>query len=438
MVLIAPALRIRLYVPLAIPGLRLLSKLRPRAFIKSYVRSRMLTHDHAAAAEYDRDPLISRAISVRILLGLHDASTRLIRDAAPIRTPTLLLGAGSDWVVSLPAQRAFFERLGATRKEIEVYPAFRHAVLHEAERERAIDRIVRFLAEESGASAPPAHAEYRGEPRPPSATARAGFAASRAFLKTAGRLSHGVALGWRTGFDSGQSLDHVYGDRARGRTPLGRLIDRIYLDTPGWRGIRARKRDLESLLERAIHDRHSAGQPVRLLDIASGPGRYVLETIARVSPIPVAAVLRDRDEGGLAAGRRLAETLGVRDVTYEAGDAFDPHSLLGVRPRPNVAIASGLYELFDDNAPIQRSLAGLHAALDEDGLLIYTNQPWHPQLAFIANVLVNRDGRPWIMRCRSQAEMDALVREAGFSKIATETDEDGIFTVSLARKIGVA
>lgn len=52
----------------------------------------------------------------------------------------------------------------------------------------------------------------------------------------------------------------------------------------------------------------------------------------------------------------------------------------------------------------------------------------------IARTLPNREGRPWIMRRRTQAEMDALVREAGFEKIEQDTDPWGIFTVSLARR----
>ncbi len=95
---------------------------------------------------------------------------------------------------------------------------------------------------------------------------------------------------------------------------------------------------------------------------------------------------------------------------------------------------SGLYELFPANAPVAGSLRGLHAALEDGGWLVYTNQPWHPQIEMIARVLPNRDGQPWVMRRRTQAEMDALVRAAGFEKMAMEIDRWGIFTVSLARK----
>jgi len=69
------------------------------------------------------------------------------------------------------------------------------------------------------------------------------------------------------------------------------------------------------------------------------------------------------------------------------------------------------------------------------GIPIYTNQPWHPQLQFIAGVLRNREGKPWIMRRRTQEEMDELVRSAGFVKEAQLTDRWGIFTVSRARRV---
>jgi hypothetical protein len=40
------------------------------------------------------------------------------------------------------------------------------------------------------------------------------------------------------------------------------------------------------------------------------------------------------------------------------------------------------------------------------------------------------------MRRRTQEEMDDLVREAGFEKITQEIDTWGIFSVSLARRVG--
>ncbi len=127
--------------------------------------------------------------------------------------------------------------------------------------------------------------------------------------------------------------------------------------------------------------------------------------------------------------------MGLRNVTFQLGDAFDEASLAAIRPSPTVAVVSGLYELFGDNEMVGRSLRGLAAAVPPGGCLVYTGQPWHPQVELIARVLINRVERPWIMRRRTQEEMDDLVRAAGFQKIAQEIDQWGIFTVSLARRV---
>jgi len=111
-------------------------------------------------------------------------------------------------------------------------------------------------------------------------------------------------------------------------------------------------------------------------------------------------------------------------------------SLASVSPRPTLGIVSGLYELFPDNGMVSRSLAGLAAAIPPGGYLIYTGQPWHPQLELIARALTShRDGQPWVMRRRTQGEMDQLVAAAGFKKVEQRIDEWGIFTVSVAERI---
>ena len=59
----------------------------------------------------------------------------------------------------------------------------------------------------------------------------------------------------------------------------------------------------------------------------------------------------------------------------------------------------------------------------------------HPEQEFISKTLNNHRGSRWVMRCRSQTEMDQLVENAGLKKVAMLIDRFGIFTVSLAIKI---
>ena len=308
---------------------------------------------------------------------------------------------------------------------MHLLPGFYHDTLGERDRAPALDKIRAFIQRvEAGAPAVDlSRADAAGytaleyqqlqQPRSWLSPLRWQFALTRLTLATLGRLSAGIRLGWRTGFDSGSTLDYVYRNQVSGISPLGRLGDRAYLDSVGWKGIRQRKLNLEELIAMAMGRLRADGQPLRLLDIAAGHGRYILDAIAGQ---PVEHVqLRDYSDINVGAGRRLIAERGLDAVArFDQGNAFDRASLAALQPAPTLAVVSGLYELFPENEPIRQSLAGLAEAVP-GGYLVYTNQPWHPQLELIARTLSShRGGADWIMRRRTQQEMDQLVADAGF------------------------
>lgn len=456
LVLASPAFKVKLYVPLARPGLKLMHKLRGKFFVNSYVKARFLTHDPDRVASYQQDPLITRPIAVNILLDLYETADRIVADAAAITVPTQLLISGADWVVHRGPQDAFYERLGSSVKERIVLDGFYHDTLGERDRAQAVAAARRFIVREFETPSAPVsllNADRGGAfkdesdrlAQPLSAASPAGiyWGLTRAGLKFGGLLSDGVRLGHKTGFDSGSTLDYVYCNKAQGRFGVGSMVDRNYLDAIGWRGIRQRKVNIEELLGVAIGSLRAAGVPVRIVDIAAGHGRYVLEALAAKGINGAAAqqvqsiLLRDYSDINVQQGRALIRSKGLSDIArFEKGDAFDGDDLAALDPAPTLAIVSGLYELFGDNGMVSRSLGGLSRAVAPGGYLVYTGQPWHPQLEFIARALTShRAGSAWVMRRRSQAEMDELVRQAGFEKIAQRIDPWGIFTVSLARRV---
>ncbi len=278
MVLAAPAFRIKLYIPLAIPLLRLLQKTKGKAFISSYVKSRMLTHDPEQSKSYDEDKLITRDIAVNVLLGLHDTSTRIMADAGAIFIPTLILAAGSDWVVKTSAQRKFFDSLSSSVKQMEIYPGFYHAILYEKDRQKPLAKAREFYleafkkevdtsfllkADQEGYT----KEEYDGLRKPAAPLKAVNFGLQKLAMRTIGKLSNGIRLGWETGFDSGKSLDYVYEDKARGNTLLGKLMDRSYLDAVGWKGIRERGLNLEGCLKETIGKINYPGSPTTALPL---------------------------------------------------------------------------------------------------------------------------------------------------------------------------
>ena len=451
LVLASPAFKVKLYVPFARPGLALMRKLRGNFFVNSYVKAKFLTHDPERIASYESDPLIARPISVNILLGLYEAADRVVADAAAITLPVQLLISGSDWVVHHAPQHHFFERLTSARKEKHLLPGFFHDTLGERDRKLATEKIRSFVR---GLFAdPPAPVSLRdahrtgftadesralGQPLLWYTPRGAYWAITRASLKLGGLLSRGIALGHATGFDSGSTLDYVYRNQAQGVPGIGTMIDRTYLDSIGWRGIRVRKTHVEELLRKAFARVSARGLPLRVMDVAAGHGRYVLDAIAANVAKPESILLRDYSDINVRDGRALIAERGLGDIAqFVQGDAFDRDDLAKVSPAPAVAVVSGLYELFPDNDQVATSLAGIAAAVPPGGYLVYTGQPWHPQLELIARALTShRQGQAWVMRRRTQAEMDQLVEAAGFRKLEQRIDAFGIFTVSLAVREG--
>ncbi|CAG68513.1 putative methylase [Acinetobacter baylyi ADP1] len=448
--LASPAFDIKLYVPFAKPGLTLLSKLRGNFFITSYVKAKMLTHDEQRAAEYDTDTQIAKAISVRMLLGLYDASKRIVEDAQNIFVPTQVLCSGSDYVVHQKPQRLFYERLPHPQKEFHILEGFYHDTLGEKHRSIAFDKIRRFVQQSFAENHQPieivhadkigpscAIAEQLSAPLPKNSWKYWFWNLTKKNLKIGSRFSQGLKIGEDTGYDSGSTLDFVYRDQPESTNILGKMIDRQYLNAIGWRGIRIRKQHIEQLLPVYAEKLIAADQPLKILDIAAGHGRYILDAVAKISKRPQSILLRDYSELNVASGNRLIHSKGLEDIaTFQLGDAFDQASLASIEPQVNLAVVSGLYELFSDNDLLRQSLSGLSQAIETGGYLIYTGQIWHPQQEFIARALTShRKGEAWVMRLRSQAEMDALVEQAGFKKIDQYIDQFGIFTVSIAQKI---
>ena len=450
LVVASPAFSVKLYVPFAKESIALWQKLRGTFFVNSYVKAKFLTHDPERIVSFESDPLITRPIASNILVELYQHAKRVVADARAITVPTQLLISGSDWVVRHGPQHQFFVNLCSRVKERHVLPGFFHDTLGERDRAGPVAEVRRFISEQF--DAPPAkvdlttadksgftrdEADRLATPLSLLSPRGAYWALSRFFIKLGGMWSNGIDTGIKTGFDSGTTLDYVYENKQRGFTPIGRMVDKTFLEAIGWRGIRQRKVHLEELIPAAVAKLKAAGRTVNVLDIAAGHGRYVLDAIAKCPDQPASVRLQDYSQMNVTAGRKsIAERRLPPSFSFHRADAFDADGLAAIDPAPDLTIVSGLYELFPDNAVIERSLGGLARNMTPGSLIIYTGQPWHPQLEMIARSLTShRGGAAWVMRRRTQGEMDQLIEAAGFKKIDQRIDEWGIFTVSVAERV---
>ncbi len=437
--LVAPAFKIKLYFPYAKQWLKLAVKFKPELNIKSYVKSRFLTHDAREQKRYDDDTLITPNIPARQLTTLLDTAKRVVDDAQLIATPMLVLSASKDYVVDSKVQGDFYAALSSSFKKFVSLEGFYHGVLYETEHQKAIEEIATFIDQcfqredcsLVGEMVKKTKQEqdkisYGSLPR----WKEVSYFMQRVMMKKLGFLSDGMKIGLQYGFDSGVTLDHVYKNTPSGHTWLGKMIDKNYLNSIGWRGIRQRKVNMMTAIEEKIALLQKQGEKVCILDIAGGPARYLIE-IAEAYP-EVEIQVRDYQEQNVQEGRALAKEKNLSNITYVQNDAFEASSYDKEGDRPNIVIISGVFELFENNDLIGVAMDGVASMIQDNGYLLYTGQPWHPQLEQIANVLGNHRQEKWIMRRRSQYELDYLFGLRGFEKEQMFIDNWGIFTVSCA------
>ncbi len=241
----------------------------------------------------------------------------------------------------------------------------------------------------------------------------------RLLMRTGGRLSDGIRLGYREGFDSGTMVDYVYRDRAHGITPLGTLVDRIMLDHVVWRGVRGRRRLLVEQLREAVGRR--PGQV--LLDVAAGPGSYLFELPEGAAEYFAA----DRDADERARGEARGRSLGRADVRFVAADAFDPSTW--PRPRFDILVASGFFDLLVDVADVRRLLAAGAAGTAPGARWVLTVMEGHPDLLLLRDVLVDWDRRPWVAVTRSAEEVIAEAEGLGWRAERVEREPERLFGV---------
>ncbi len=441
--LIAPAFKIKLYAPYAAEVLKLAIYFKPELNIKSYVKSKFLTHDVSEQKKYDNDILITPNIPARQLTTLLDTASRVVADAAVIATPTLVLSATKDYVVDTGIQGDFFANLGSANKKFVKLDGFFHGVLYETENQKAIDEIANFMKKCFSRKSKRIDEQVirftqnehdRISFGSLGVVQKVNYAIQRSSMKAFGKMSDGMKIGLQYGFDSGVTLDYVYKNEPSGSNFFGKMVDKNYLKSIGWRGIRERKSNIIQTIQDKIKILHDRGEKVRILDIAGGPARYLIEIADQNRDVEVH--VRDYQEQNVQEGKTLAKERGLDNITYTQSDAFDKSNYNKEEYAPNIVIISGVFELFSDNSLIQNAIEGVASIMQNESFLVYTGQPWHPQLEQIANVLGNHQDEKWIMRRRSQYELDHLFDISGFKKEGMLVDDWGIFTVSSATFTG--
>jgi 16S rRNA G966 N2-methylase RsmD len=260
------------------------------------------------------------------------------------------------------------------------------------------------------------------------------FRALAAASRGGALLSEGLRIGHAHGFDSGPFMAHVYANHPRGRTALGRLIDRRLLS----RGTCQAFREIRALARDALAEALVAcprGDPV-VADLAAGPAPYLFEVLT--SQPRARAIVGDIDAAALAQARAHAETLGVADrVKFVRASAFDRQALQRLDPAPDVVVELGLYGIYHDDALIERHFLELAETIAPEQI-VFNVQTQNPEIEHIARVWRDHRGERCVWRLRSVESVIRWAAAAGYEPVAIRGDSHGIYRVGRLARVASA
>lgn len=251
------------------------------------------------------------------------------------------------------------------------------------------------------------------------------FGALAAASRAGALMSEGLRIGHQHGFDSGPFMTHVYANVPRGRTPMGRLIDRRLLA----RRTCVAFRDIRELARRALDEAiDTSPDPAPVIaDLAAGPAPYLFDAL--LAHPAASAIVCDVDQVALQQARTHGSRLALGDrARYVRASAFDREALARLEPVPDIVVELGLYGIYHDDALIERHFREL-AQVIAPSQIVFNVQTQNPEIEHIARVWRDHRGERCVWRLRPLELILKWAGAVGYEPARIEADRYGIYRV---------
>lgn len=117
----------------------------PKVTVYNEIRDEELTQDPAVLMEFEKDSYRHNRISSGVYLGSLDSIEDCFEHAEQVKIATLMVIAEDDKIVSSPKALELFQLVGASDKDIKIYPNRKHELVNDIGREEVFTDIVSFL-----------------------------------------------------------------------------------------------------------------------------------------------------------------------------------------------------------------------------------------------------------------------------------------------------
>jgi SAM-dependent methyltransferase len=234
------------------------------------------------------------------------------------------------------------------------------------------------------------------------------------------RYSEGLRLAVQHGPCSGRVCEYACHNEPQGNGALGRLIDRAFLRSRTWDGLRQRVGTTKAMVAEVVEWRRATNQSTVILDIAAGTARYLREFAREQGGDDLIIAAHDRDPREVVLGRELVAEEGLSNFTFAVGDATDHSSYLTSR-EPDVILAVGLFVHLKHDAAVRTVIQLSFAHLNPGGCFICTT---------LTRSRVRAPGASGTHPAlRSPENIAAWLRETGFVRIDQRFSEPQGFAV---------
>ncbi len=237
---------------------------------------------------------------------------------------------------------------------------------------------------------------------------------------------------------TGYNFDHMYENKSEGTGLIGKIIDRALLNLPAVQATRSRRSCIKKILANEIENHEIENKTTRIMDIACGAGRYLLDVNQMFQGKNVETLGVDYDLKSIARGEKLAQKYNVSQssLRFFRGNVFRLRLLkkLGknIDWRPNIIVSSGLTVYIDDQK-VHDMLEQVYEGLDRNGLFLVDSQENNPSRKLMEKVCNTKDGA-WVLYYRQPSLWRKWLHETGFRDIRVSRDKWNMYNICTARK----
>ena len=121
------------------------ARLAPGFRLNNEINPAVLSRDPEVGKAYASDPLVNRKVSSKWFAEATRAMEEVNEWAPRITLPLIVMHGTEDRLASVEAAKRLFERIGASDKELVIYPGFYHELFNEPEKQEIFDRVTEWL-----------------------------------------------------------------------------------------------------------------------------------------------------------------------------------------------------------------------------------------------------------------------------------------------------